>query len=106
MSASTLTLLVAGAANVLPALFFMFTVLLGSNGLNSTQGGKLLVAVAVLLALGWVAALWLARHLAHRCQARGWSAVASAAAASGGAVAAFTVMALLVTMAALLWVSA
>ena len=49
MSATTLTMLLAGAANLLPALFFMFTALLGSNGMNSTQGGKLLGALAVLL---------------------------------------------------------
>lgn len=106
MSASTFTMLLAGAANLLPALFFMFTALLGSNGMNSAQGGKLLGTLAVLLVLGWLAALWLARHLAHWSQARGWSAVASVAAASGGAVAAFTVLALLSTLVALLWVGA
>lgn len=106
MSTSTFTLLLAGAANLLPALFFMFTALLGSNGMNSAQGGKLLGTLAVLLVLGWLAALWLAHYLAHWGQARGWSTVASVAAASGGAVAAFTVLALLATMAALLWVGA
>lgn len=106
MSATTFTLLLAGAANLLPTLFSMFTALLGSNGMNSTQGGRLLGALAVLLVLGWLAALWLARHLAHRGQARGWSTVASIAAASGGAVVAFTVLALLATVAALLWVGA
>ncbi|WP_140426665.1 hypothetical protein [Acidovorax sp. Root267] len=106
MSASTFTMLLAGAANLLPALFFMFTALLGSNGMNSTQGGKLLGALAVLLVLGWLTALWLARHLARWGQARGWSTVVSVAAASGGAVAAFTVLALLATVAALLWVGA
>ncbi len=104
MSASTFTMLLAGAANLLPVLFFMFTALLGSNGMNSAQGGKLLGTLAVLLVLGWLAALWLARHLAHWGQARGWSPVASVAAASGGAVAAFTVLALLSTLVALLWV--
>ncbi|CAN7586268.1 MAG: hypothetical protein O9337_02935 [Acidovorax sp.] len=104
MSASTFTMLLAGAANLLPALFFMFTALLGSNGMNSAQGGQLLGTLAVLLVLGWLAALWLARHLAHWGQARGWSTVASVAAASGGAVAAFTVLALLSTLVALLWV--
>ena len=92
MSTTTFTMLLAGGANLLPALFFMFTALLGSNGMNSAQG--------------WLAALWLARHLAHWCQARGWSTVASVAAASGGAVAAFTVLALLSTLVALLWVGA
>ena len=106
MSATTLTMLLAGAANLLPALFFMFTALLGSNGMNSTQGEKLLGALAVLLVLGWLAALGLARHLAHWGQARGWSTVVSVAAASGGAVVAFTVLALLSTLAALLWVGA
>lgn len=106
MSASTFTMLLAGAANLLPALFFMFTALLGSNGMNSAQGGKLLGTLAVLLVLGWLAALWLARHVAHWGQARGWSTVASVAAASGGAVAAFTVLALLSTLVALLWVGA
>lgn len=106
MSATTFTMLLAGAANLLPALFFMFTALLGSNGMNSAQGGKLLGTLAVLLVLGWLAALWLARHLAHWGQTRGWSTVASVAAASGGAVAAFTVLALLSTLVALLWVGA
>ena len=109
MSSTTATLLIAGAANLLPALFFMFTALLGSNGMNSAQGGQLLGTLAVLLVLGWLAALWLARHLAHWGQARGWSTVAdvaSVAVASGGAVVAFTVLALVSTLAALLWVGA
>ena len=109
MSSTAVTLLIAGAANLLPALFFMFTALLGSNGMNSAQGGKLLGTLAVLLVLGWLAALWLARHLAHWCQARGWSTVAgvaSVAVASGGAVVAFTVLALVSTLGALLWVGA
>ena len=109
MSSTAVTLLIAGAANLLPALFFMFTALLGSNGMNSAQGGKLLGNLAVLLVLGWLAALWLARHLAHWGQARGWSTVAgvaSVAVASGGAVVAFTVLALVSTLAALLWVGA
>ena len=109
MSSTAATLLIAGAANLLPALFFMFTALLGSNGMNSAQGGKLLGTLAVLLVLGWLAALWLARHLAHWGQARGWSTVAdvaSVAVASGGAVVAFTVLALVSTLAALLWVGA
>ena len=106
MSSTAATLLIAGAANLLPALFFLFTALLGSNGMNSAQGGKLLGTLAVLLVLGWLAALWMARHLAHWGQARGWSTVASVAAASGGAVVAFTVLALVSTLAALLWVGA
>ena len=109
MSATPLALLLAGAANLLPALFFMFTALLGSNGMNSAQGGQLLGTLAVLLVLGWLAALWLARHLAHWGQARGWSTVAdvaSVAVASGGAVVAFSVLALVSTLAALLWVGA
>ena len=92
MSSTTATLLIAGAANLLPTLFFMFTALLGTQ--------------AVLLVLGWLSALWLARHLAHWGQARGWSTVASGAAATGGAVVAFTVLALVSTLAALLWVGA
>ena len=109
MSSTAVTLLIAGAANLLPALFFMFTALLGSNGMNSAQGGQLLGTLAVLLVLGWLAALWLARHLAHWGQARGWSTVAgvaSVAVASGGAVVAFTVLALVSTLGALLWVGA
>lgn len=106
MSSTTATLLIAGAANLLPTLFFMFTALLGSNGMNSAQGGKLLGTLAVLLVLGWLAALWMARHLTHWGQARGWSTVASVAAASGGAVVSFTVLALVSTLAALLWVGA
>lgn len=109
MSSTAVTLLIAGAANLLPALFFLFTALLGSNGMNSAQGGKLLGTLAVLLVLGWLAALWLARHLAHWGQARGWSTVAgvaSVAVASGGAVVAFTVLALVSTLGALLWVGA
>ena len=109
MSSTAVTLLIAGAANLLPALFFMFTALLGSNGMNSAQGGQLLGTLAVLLVLGWLAALWLARHLAHWGQARGWSTVAdvaSVAVASGGAVVAFSVLALVSTLAALLWVGA
>ena len=109
MSSTAVTLLIAGAANLLPALFFMFTALLGSNGMNSAQGGKLLGTLAVLLVLGWLAALWLARHLAHWGQARGWSTVAgvaSVAVASGGAVVAFTVLALVSTLVALLCVGA
>ena len=109
MSSTAVTLLIAGAANLLPALFFMFTALLGSNGMNSAQGGQLLGTLAVLMVLGWLTALWLARHLAHWGQARGWSTVAdvaSVAVASGGAVVAFTVLALVSTLAALLWVGA
>ena len=109
MSTTTFTMLLAGGANLLPALFFMFTALLGSNGMNSAQGGQLLGTLAVLLVLGWLAALWLARHLAHWGQARGWSTVAgvaSVAVASGGAVVAFTVLALVSTLGALLWVGA
>lgn len=106
MSATTFTMLLAGAANLLSALFFMSTALLGSNGMNSAQGGKLLGTLAVLLMLGWLAALWLARHLAHWSNAHGWSTVASVAAASSGAVVAFTVLALLSTLAALLWAGA
>ena len=109
MSSTAVTLLIAGAANLLPALFFMFTALLGSNGMNSAQGGQLLGTLAVLLVLGWLAALWMARHLAHWGQARGWSTVAdvaSVAVASGGAVVAFSVLALVSTLAALLWVGA
>ena len=109
MSSTAVTLLIAGAANLLPALFFMFTALLGSNGMNSAQGGKLLGTLAVLLVLGWLVALWMARHLAHWGQARGWSTVAdvaSVAVASGGAVVAFSVLALVSTLAALLWVGA
>lgn len=106
MSSTTATLLIAGAANLLPALFFMFTALLGSNGMNSAQGAQLLGTLAVLLVLGWLAALWLARHLARWSHARGWSTVASVAAASGGAVVSFTVLALVSTLAALLWVGA
>lgn len=106
MSATTLALLLAGAANLLPALLFMFTALLGSNGMNSAQGGKLLGTLAVLLVLGWLAAQWLARHLAHWGQRRGWSTTASVTAACGGAVATFTVLALLSTLVALLWVGA
>ena len=109
MSSTAVTLLIAGAANLLPALFFLFTALLGSNGMNSAQGGQLLGTLAVLLVLGWLAALWLARHLAHWGQARGWSTVAdvaSVAVASGGAVVAFSVLALVSTLAALLWVGA
>ena len=109
MSSTAVTLLIAGAANLLPTLFFMFTALLGSNGMNSAQGGQLLGTLAVLLVLGWLAALWLARHLAHWGQARGWSTVAdvaSVAVASGGAVVAFSVLALVSTLAALLWVGA
>lgn len=59
MSTTTLTMLLAGGANLLPALFFMFTALLGSNGMNSAQGGQLLGTLAVLLVLGWLGALWL-----------------------------------------------
>ena len=106
MSTTTFTMLLAGAANLLPALFFMFTALLGSNGMNSAQGEKLLGTLAALLVLGWLAALWMARHLAHWGQARGWSTVASVAAATGGAVVSFTVLALVSTLAALLWVGA
>ena len=86
-----------------------YAALLGSNGMNSAQGGQLLGTLAVLLVLGWLAALWLARHLAHWGQARGWSTVAdvaSVAVASGGAVVAFSVLALLSTLTALLWVGA
>jgi hypothetical protein len=109
MSSTAVTLLIAGAANLLPALFFLFTALLGSNGMNSAQGGKLLGTLAVLLVLDWLAALWLARHLARWSHARGWSTVASVASvavASGGAVVAFSVLALVSTLAALLWVGA
>ena len=106
MSSTAVTLLIAGAANLLPALFFMFTALLGSNGMNSAQGGQLLGTLAVLLVLGWLAALWLARHLAHWGQARGWSTVASVAASSVGAVLAYFALATVGTFGALLWVGA
>ncbi|MBV7543801.1 hypothetical protein [Acidovorax sp. sic0104] len=106
MRATTLAMLLSGAANLLPALFFMFTVLLGSNGMNSTQGGRLLGAIALLLALGWVAGLFLARHMAQWCMERGWSGLACVAAAGAGTVAIYTVMAVLATFMVLLWVGA
>jgi len=99
-------MLVAGVGNLLPALLFMFTALLGSNGLNSTQGGRLLAAMALLLVLGWVAGLFLARHIAQWGLGRGWSGALSVVAAGTGAVAVYTVVAVLVTFMALLWVGA
>lgn len=106
MRATTLAMLLSGAANLLPALFFMFTVLLGSNGMNSTQGGRLLGVIALLLALGWVAGLFLARHMAQWGVERGWSGLASVAAAGAGTLAIYTVMAVLATFMVLLWVGA
>lgn len=106
MRATTVAMLLAGAANILPALFFMFTALIGSNGMNSSQGGRLLALLAGLLVLAWVAALFLARHIAQWGLARGWSGLASVAAACTGTVAVYTVMAVLATFMALLWVGA
>jgi hypothetical protein len=106
MRATTLAMGLAGAVNVLPALFSLFTALLGTNGLNSTEGGRLLAVLAVLLGLAWVAALFLARHMAQWGQERGWSALASVAAAGAGSVAVYTVMAVLATFMVLLWVGA
>ena len=106
MRATTVAMLLAGAANLLPALFSMFTALLGANGLSSAQGGRLLAVLAALLALGWVAGLFLARHIAQWGLARGWSGVASVAAACTSTLAVYTVMAVLATFMALLWVGA
>ena len=107
MRATTVAaMLLAGAANLLPALFSMFTALLGANGLSSAQGGRLLAVLAALLALGWVAGLFLARHIAQWGLARGWSGLASVAAACTSTVAVYTVMAVLATFMALLWVGA
>lgn len=106
MRATTLAMLLSGAANLLPALFFMFAVMLGSNGMDSTQGGRLLGATALVLAMGWVAGLFLARHMAQWGLERGWSALASVAAAGTGTLAVYTVMAVLATFVLLLWVGA
>lgn len=106
MTVPRIAMLLAGAANLAPALFFMFTALLGSNGMNTTQGGRLLGGLALLLALAWVAALFLARQMARWAQERGWTPLASVAAASSGTVAVYTVMALLATFAMLLAVGA
>lgn len=106
MRATTVAMLLAGALNLLPALFSMFTALLGSNGLNESQGGRLLATLAVLLALGWVAGLFLARHMAQWGLERGWSGLASVAAAGTGTVTVYTAMAVLATFMALLWVGA
>ncbi|MFI8615268.1 hypothetical protein ACIGHN_07145 [Acidovorax sp. NPDC077693] len=106
MRTTTLAMALTGAANLLPALFFMFTVLLGSNGLNSAQGARLLGTMALLLALIWIAGLFLARHMAQWGLARGWSGLASVAAAGTCAVAVYTVMAVLATFMVLLWVGA
>jgi len=106
MKVPGIAMLLAGAANLLPALFFLFTALLGSNGMNSTQGGRLLGGLALLLALGWVAGLFLARQMARWAQERGWSSLASVAAAGSGTVAVYTVLALLATFAMLLAVGA
>ena len=102
MSVPHIAMLLAGAANLGPALFFMFTALLGSNGMNTTQGGRLLGGLALLLALGWVAGLFLARQIVQWAQERGWSAFASVAAAGSGSVAVYTVLGLLATFAMLL----
>ena len=106
MSVPRTAMLLAGAANLGPALFFMFAALLGSNGMNTTQGGRLLGGLALLLALVWVAALFLARQMARWWQEHGWTPLASVAAASTGTVAIYTVMALLATFAMLLAVGA
>ena len=106
MKTPAIAMLLAGAANLLPALFFLFTALLGSNGMDSTQGGRLLGGVALLLVLGWVAALFLAQRVARWVHTRGWTALASVAAAGTGAVAAYTLLALLATFAMLLAVGA
>ena len=106
MTVPRIAMLLAGAANLGPALFFMFTALLGSNGMNTTQGGRLLGGLALLLALAWVAALFLARQMARWAQERGWAPLASVAAAIGGTMAVYTVMALLATFAMLLAVGA
>ena len=106
MRAPLIAMVLAGIANLLPALFGMFTALLGSNGLDSTRGGRLLGALALVLLLGWVTSLFLARHLAHGGAARGWPAVASVAAGSGGAVLAYCALATVATFGALLWVGA
>ena len=106
MRATTVAMLLAGAANLLPALFSMFTALLGANGLSSAQGGRLLAVLAALLALGWVAGLFLSRHIAQWGLARGWSGLASVAAACTSTLAVYTVMAVLATFMALLWVGA
>ena len=82
MTVPRIAMLLAGAANLGPALFFLFTALLGSNGMNTTQGGRLLGSLALLRALAWVAA------------------------ASSGTGAVYTVMALLAMFAMLLAVSA
>lgn len=106
MTGPNLSMALAGAANLVPALLGMLTALLGSNGLDSARGGRLLGALALVLVLGWVASLFLARHLAHGALARGWSNVASVAAAGGGAVAAYLALATVATFVALLWVGA
>ena len=106
MSAPTLTMVLAGAANLVPAMLGMFTALLGSNGLDSARGGRLLGTLALVLLLGWVASLFLAQHLAHGARARGWSTVASVAASSVGAVLAYFALATVGTFGALLWVGA
>lgn len=106
MATPVLSMALAGTANLVPALLGLFTALLGSNGLDSARGGRLLGALAMVLLLGWVASLFLARHLARGAVARGWSTIASVAAAGGGAVAAYLALATVATFVALLWVGA
>lgn len=102
----TVAPVLAGAANLLLALFWLFVALVGSNGLDSARGGRLLGLLALALALGWAAGLFLARSLVQWGLAHGWSATASVAAAGSAAVAAFLVLAALATAALFLWLAA
>ena len=106
MQPLTIAPVLAGAANLLLALFWLFVALVGSNGLDSARGGRLLGLLALVLAFGWTAGLFLARSLVQWGLAHGWSGTASVAAAVSAAAAEFLGLAGLTTAALFLWLAA
>jgi len=98
MQPQTLAMLLTGAANLLLAGAWMFGTLLGTNGMNSSQGGRFLAAMAVAVALLWAGSLVLARRLATGGLARGWSTALCVVLAAALSVAAWVALAFAATV--------
>lgn len=98
MRPHTLAMLLTGAGNLLLAGAWMFGALLGANGMNSSQGGRFLGAIALSLALLWAGSVVLTRRLTGWGLARGWTAGACVVLATVLALAAWAAMAFLATV--------
>ncbi|MBD9391786.1 MULTISPECIES: hypothetical protein [unclassified Acidovorax] len=98
MRPHTLAMVLTGAGNLLLAGVWMFGALLGANGMNSSQGGRFLGAIALSLALLWAGSLVLARRLTAWGLARGWSTGVCVVLATVLAVVAWAALAFVATV--------